>query len=121
MSRSMRKHAESLIGKAVIVYHIEGVTYYGVLHSITKEGIYLQNCHLLDQIAAHDKSTDIELAVADNDTLDLRQVFFPFFFLPFAVLTGVAAANLARPPYYGYGYGPGYYPYGYGAGYPPYW
>lgn len=115
MSHMMRKHAESLIGQSVFVYHVEGVVYHGVLHSVTKEGIYLANCTVMNQISANSKSTDIHLAVADSKQPDVTHVFFPFFFVPFAFLTGVAAANAARPPYY-YGY-PGYYPYGPG----PYW
>ena len=121
MSRSMRKHAESLIGKPVVLYHVEGVVYHGVLHSVTHEGVYVSQCGVLNPMSADSDSKDVDHAIAGTDDLNASQVFAPFFFFPFGVLTGLAAANLARPPYYGYGYGgyPGYY--GYGPGYGPYW
>ncbi|KPV44567.1 hypothetical protein [Alicyclobacillus ferrooxydans] len=117
MYRSMRKHAESLIGKSVVAYHVEGIMYHGVLHSVTHEGIYIVNCGVLNPISANSDSPDVDHALGDTNQPDAVEVFAPFFFFPFGVLTGLAAANLARPPYYGYG--PGYY--GYGPGYGPYW
>ena len=117
MSSSLRSHAESLIGRNVLVYHVEGVVYHGTLHSVSEAGIYLANCCVFNQVSAASKANDIAPAVGGPNELDVFHVFFPFFFLPFAVLTGVAAANLARPPYYGYGYPP--YGPGYGPGYGP--
>ena len=123
MSHMMRKSAKALLGKHVVVYHVEGWSCHGVLHSMTHEGVYLMNAQMIDHISSPDTQTKLEHAFGPNGSVDATEVFFPFFFLPFAVLTGIAAASAVRPPYYYGGY-PGYPgPYGgYGYGpYPGYW
>lgn len=114
MSHIIKKIVKTLLGQHVIVHHVEGWSCHGVLHSMTHEGIYLRNAQMIETISTSNTNPGLELAIGHNDKVDAEPVFFPFFFLPFAALAGVAAASALRPPYYGYPY-PG--PYG---AYPPY-
>lgn len=119
MSHMMRKHAKALLGKHVVVHHVEGWSCHGILHSMTHEGLYLMNVHMMEQVSASDTTPTLEFTISHDAKVNAEQVFFPFFFLPFAALTGIAAASAVRPPYY-YGYPGPYGPYP-GYGYPGYW
>jgi len=99
-----------LVGFRVFVYHVQGHVYDGVLHSISRDGIYLMNATMMEPTVAEKSSLSTEYAVGDSaDSRDIAQAYSPLFFLPFGMLAGLA---LARP----YGY-----PYGYGYGYPGPW
>lgn len=117
MSHMLRKSARAMLGKHVIVHHAEGWSCSGVLHSMTHDGIYLMNVQRLDLTAGEDTNPTFQHAVGNHENVEVDHVFFPFFFIPFAALVGIAAASAARPPYYYYG---PYPPYGYGP-YPGYW
>lgn len=114
MSNVIVKIVKKLLGQHVIVHHVEGWSCHGVLHSMTREGIYLRNVQMIETISASEENPNLDYAISHKNEVDAAPVFFPFFFLPFAALAGVAAASALRPPYYGYPY-PG--PYG---AYPPY-
>jgi Ataxin 2 SM domain len=102
----MRHHATRLVGQRVIVHHVNGTAYHGILHSVTDRGIYMMNARGIRPASAEVSTATVEHALADADRkTDVSEAFFPFFFLAFAALAGLAAASA----YYPYGY----YPYGY--------
>jgi hypothetical protein len=107
MSVVMRHHATRLIGHSVVAYHVSGTTYHGTLHSVEDHGIYMMNARGFHPASAPVNMAAVEHAISDTDgKADVSEAFFPFFFLPFVALAGLAAAS-AYPPY-GYYY-PGYY------------
>lgn len=122
MSHPIIKIVKALIGKHVVVDHVEGWSCHGVLQSITRQGIYLRNVQMIETISSSENKPDLEHTISHDAKIDAEQVFFPFLFIPFAALAGVAAASALRPrpPYY-YGYPGPYGGYGYGYGPGPYW
>lgn len=97
----MMHHANRLIGQRVIARHVNGTAYHGVLHSVNDRGIYLMNARGIRPISAEVSTPTVEHALADaNGKTDVSEAFFPFFFLAFAALAGLAAASA----YYPYGY-----------------
>ncbi|OFW79972.1 MAG: hypothetical protein A2201_09410 [Alicyclobacillus sp. RIFOXYA1_FULL_53_8] len=110
---SVKKAAKELVGKRVVVHHVEGWSCYAVLHSVIHEGIYLTDTEMIEHSSSAENKPTLQHTVTHDTNLDSSQVYFPFLFLPFAALAGLAAASAVRPPYYygGYpGYGPGVYP-----------
>ncbi|GMA61680.1 LSm family protein [Alicyclobacillus fastidiosus] len=101
----MMHHARRLVGQRVIARHVDGTVYHGVLHSVDGRGIYLMNARGFRSASGELSTPTVEHAIADADSnKDVSEAFFPFFFLAWAALAGLAAA--ATYPYW-------YYPYGY--------
>jgi len=107
----MMHQAKSLVGQRVIAHHVNGTAYHGILHSVTDRGIYMVNASGIRPASAEMSTATVEHAIADaNGKINVSEAFFPFFFLAFAALAGLAAASA----YYPYGYYPyRYYPYRY--------
>lgn len=100
-------YASRFVGNNVIAYHVNGMAYHGTLHSVNNRGIYLMNARGLRPASADNSTPTIEHAISDGNN-DISEAFFPFFFLGFAALAGLAAASAWYPYGYGYGYGYGY-------------
>jgi hypothetical protein len=97
----MMHHAKRLVGQRVIARHVNGVAYHGILHSVTDRGIYMTNARGIRPASAELSTATFEHAILDSDAkTDVSEAFFPFFFLAFAALAGLAAASA----YYPYGY-----------------
>lgn len=98
------RYASRFVGRNVIAYHVNGMAYHGTLHSVDHRGIYLMNARGIRPASATGEQLDIQHAIADGQQ-DVSEAFFPFFFLAFGALAGLAAASAWYPW--------GYYPYGY--------
>ncbi len=99
-------YASRFMGKTVIAHHVNGMAYHGTLHSVNNRGIYLMNARGIRPASAQSCNPTAQHAIADGNQ-DVSEAFFPFFFLAFAALAGLAAASAWYP--YGYGYYPGYW------------
>ncbi|WP_062306251.1 hypothetical protein [Alicyclobacillus sendaiensis] len=110
--------AKQYVGRPVIVYHVNGRRYHGILHSVRDHGIYLLNVRPIAHSAGQAEERFSTLNEAQSG--DIETVYAPVAYFAFGALTGLTlgtalGATIARPyPYYGYGYG-------YGYGYPGYW
>lgn len=81
---SIRALAQQHIGRHVVVHSRYGV-HYGLLHHVDNNGMYLQ-LHQGRHISA-DASTGVNgqvLTELGSNKLDAENVFWPFFFIPFA-------------------------------------
>lgn len=102
-----KEYCMRLIGHRVIVHHVNGEVYYGRLHSVSDDGIYLMRARVINPASASNENPSTDHAIANSaDNADISEAFFPFLFLPLVALAGLAAA---RPYPYPYPYG-GYYP-----------
>lgn len=92
---NIRALANQHIGRPVIVHSSYGV-HRGILHHCDNNGMYLQlNPNGRYGVASGDSSPAIEtLNDASSSDLDAQQVFWPFFFIPFA-------AAFALSPWWG--------------------
>ncbi|MCL6549083.1 MAG: hypothetical protein K6T30_09270 [Alicyclobacillus sp.] len=124
MWKKMYDLAVRLLHQPIVLQHISGWVYHGLLVGVNKKGLYL--LPFGDPVLASGAEPDgpanrHEAALwtksAERDAVPV--VFAPLFF-PFAVIASFAAGSLfgaaaSRPPYYPYPpYGPpygGYYPY----------
>ncbi|KEO81171.1 hypothetical protein [Tumebacillus flagellatus] len=99
MSCQLKKH----IGRHVCLTCHDGTRHYGVLHSVTRDGVYLRRA---PYGGASGRADELTVHHADGDQqVDGETVFWPLLFLPFVALA-------AFSPWYwgGYGYGGyGYY------------
>ncbi|WP_156040063.1 hypothetical protein [Alicyclobacillus macrosporangiidus] len=88
-----RTHCMPFIGQPVVARTRTGVTHYGILHTVTGDGIYLRRVG--GGIPRLVSETDVNAANLDllqnmpQPTDDVRQAFFPFFFLPFLALAAI--------------------------------
>lgn len=108
----MYHNARRLVGQHVVVRHQNGVIYHGTLHSVNQQGLYLMNARGANQqISAQGKTIEVQHAIGNSeDNEQMSEAFFPFLFLPFIALAGLAAASTWYPyGYYGGYYGGGYY------------
>lgn len=93
--------ARRLVGQHVYV-HAHGRIHHGILHHVTREGVYLQQ--MGPRTVSGESSDAVSLAPStDSDRVDAENVFFPFFFLPWLAIGALGAA--AYGGYGGYGWG----------------
>ncbi|MBL0387118.1 hypothetical protein JJB07_10690 [Tumebacillus sp. ITR2] len=91
----LRKH----IGRHVCLTCHDGTRHYGVLHSVTHDGVYLQR-QPYSGVAG--RTDELTVQHADgHQPIEGEAVFFPLLFLPFVALATAAAFSP-------WGYG-GYY------------
>jgi hypothetical protein len=123
--KRMYELALRLLHQPVVIRHISGLVYHGILIRVSKKGMYLIPLH--DPVPAGGvpgvaaRTADLGPSATGTPPIDARPVIFAPIFFPFAVVASFAAGTLlgaaaSRPPY------PYYPPYGghpYG-GYPPY-
>lgn len=92
----IRSLAHQHIGRPVIVHSTYGV-HRGILHHVDTNGMYLQlHRGNYGMATGNDKMTAQTLIEAAPDGMDLEEVFWPFFFIPFA------AAFALSPWYWGW-------------------
>jgi hypothetical protein len=94
------------IGRAVTVHSRYGV-HHGVLHHIDQNGMYLQLMQQRGgQMVAGEANVEAVTLDEMSSSLDAKQVFFPFFFIPFAAALALSPLWWGGYGYGGYGYGP---------------
>lgn len=92
---NIRLLAHQHIGRPVIVHSHYG-THRGILHHVDENGMYLQ-LHRGNQLATGSNQAFVQtLAEVGPLEVDAEEVFFPFFFIPFA------AAFALSPWYWGW-------------------
>lgn len=92
---NIRSLAHQHIGRPVVVHSRYGV-HRGILHHVDENGMYLQ-LHRGNQLASLAEDVTIQtLNCVGSSQVDATEVFFPFFFIPFA------AAFALSPWYWGW-------------------
>lgn len=92
---NIRALASRHVGRPVIVHSAYGV-HRGILHHIDNNGMYLQLNQGGTRMASAGDELDIDtLDRLRQETLEANEVFWPFFFIPFA------AAFALSPWWYG--------------------
>jgi hypothetical protein len=87
-----RAHCMPFVGRPVVVHTRDGAIHRGILHSVTGDGIYMRPFG--GGITGYANATDVN---ANIDLLqnmpqpneDVKEAFFPFFFLPFFALAAL--------------------------------
>ncbi|MBX6353521.1 MAG: hypothetical protein IRZ10_09305 [Thermoflavifilum sp.] len=118
MWKELYQKALQLLHQPVVIQHINGWVYHGLLIRVTKKGVYLWPFGHAVPVSG---TMDVNVRTAeatDADRQDVQPVYVGPLFFPFAVIASFAAGSLfgsavSRPPY------PYYYPpYGPYGGYP---
>ncbi len=73
-------HARSFIGQPVVI-HAYGRPHYGILHSVTTDGTYLNRI-------SHTGYSPTDANTTDEDAAEL--VFLPFLFLPWLAIAALS-------------------------------
>lgn len=84
-------HARGFVGQRVVV-HAYGRAHHGVLHSVTPEGVYLNQTPMARPVNAGDEE-GINAVLAPFDPVDgveAESVFWPLLFLPFLAIAALA-------------------------------
>lgn len=82
-----RVHATPWVGQHVVVRTHEGAVHYGILHSVTQEGIYLRPIRGATSLTTTEtEQQPLLLGTASPEETDVEQAWFPFFFFPFLAL-----------------------------------
>jgi hypothetical protein len=98
-----------MVGRAVVAHHVTGRRYPGLLHSVSKSGIYLGPYTAAVSVHNNEENS-VELSIhKDVQDGQASLVYSPAGFFAFGALTGLTLGALATAPYYGYGYGYGGY------------
>lgn len=81
------RQATSLVGRPVYV-HANGRVHYGILHSVTTDGVYLRSLNRQTTVKAdHADPLNLDpLLFTDTGNIELEEVFWPFFFLPWLAI-----------------------------------
>lgn len=96
MNHPLYPVAQRLIGRPVSIYHINGTTYRGCLHSVHSTGIYVAECNPAYASSGLDLSSP---TASKNDELTL--IYSPLAYFGFGALAGLTFGSLAaRRPYY---------------------
>ncbi|PWK15818.1 hypothetical protein [Tumebacillus permanentifrigoris] len=95
-------HVRKHVGRHVCITCHDGARHYGVVHSVTRDGVYLQRTPYGGSVSAQADESTVQHADRPH-AVDGESVFFPLLFLPLVALAVVAAT---APYRYGYG---GYY------------
>ena len=89
MTMISRAHCLPFIGQRVVVQMRDGATHDGILHSVTNDGIYMRpivagRAGLVSDVG-NSPIADV-LQNMPQSANDVKEVFFPFLFLPFFAL-----------------------------------
>lgn len=86
-----------LVGRPVTVFLADGRRHFGVIHRVTRDGIYFGPT---GGGAVSGKRDELQVLTADtkgDSKKDYEEVFFAPFFIPFAFLTGFALGAVTTP------------------------
>ncbi len=84
------RHAQTFVGQPIYV-HCNGRVHYGVLHSVTTEGLYLRQTNGNRTVSGEqENSVDVTpLHLAKQTDGDIEEIFWPLFFLPWLAIAAL--------------------------------
>jgi hypothetical protein len=105
MWKELYRKALQLLHHPVVIQHINGWVYHGLLVRVTKKGVYLWPFGHATPVTWQRGGTDVKTADGGASTqVDAQPVYVGPLFFPFAVIASFAAGSLfgsaiSRPPY----------------------
>ncbi|MCL6443272.1 MAG: hypothetical protein K6T83_07435 [Alicyclobacillus sp.] len=91
-----RAHCLPFVGQRVVVRTRDGATHDGILHSVTNDGIYMRPIagRRIGPVSGGGDSPAVDvLQNMPQSADDLKEVFFPFLFLPFFAIGAIGAGG----------------------------
>lgn len=76
------------LGQHVMVRTRDGAMHHGILHSVTNDGIYLRPSQGRTRLAASHMLQSTELLMNLNQSEDMQEVWWPFWFFPWWGIAG---------------------------------